>query len=362
MTDRDWGRARLAALYLRLPELADNSAALRVLKTDALLKVTASFDPLKHPRWPKGSEEDHGGEFRPNDGDGVTPASDSLPDDIDPSDIQAHQHHWHDQALTDKYDEKGLLTPEAYDELKNSQEAVSEDIYQDVSNPDLRIHVYDNMHREASAEVRKISSDFLEEKGITKENPMTREQASELLTRIHSSLTPGISRLRQAIQEYLRSKGEEAKARRLEFRSTMPRSGASRKRHMPRPEEQATGMRVAERLHDNLLALGLEQGRDYWFYVGGNPYRYTVIGFCDRKSLTPAVVIACHKAVADEHAWGIRMDLIDPDTGKLQPFATANPHRWTLCCHEKWARDLGRETDDQMRAARIGAWRNLPAD
>jgi len=124
------------------------------------------------------------------------------------------------------------------------------------------------------------------------------------------------------------------------------------------PEEQATGLRVAERLHDNLLALGLEADRDYWFYVGDLPYRYTVIGFCDRKSLTPAVVIACHKAVADEDAWGIRIDLIDPETDKLVPFATANPHRWTLSCLEKWALDLGTEVDDQMRAAGLGAWRN----
>src|ERR1700674_1991860 len=60
MTERNWSRAKLAALHLRLPELADTAAAERVLRADALLKVTASFDPDKHPRWPKGSQEGHG--------------------------------------------------------------------------------------------------------------------------------------------------------------------------------------------------------------------------------------------------------------------------------------------------------------
>jgi hypothetical protein len=71
MTERNWTRARLAALHLRLPELADAAAAARVLKVDALLKVTAAFDPDKHPRWPKGSQEGHGGQFRPNDRSGA---------------------------------------------------------------------------------------------------------------------------------------------------------------------------------------------------------------------------------------------------------------------------------------------------
>ena len=87
----------------------------RVLEADTLVKVTASFDPLKHPRWPKGSEEGHGGEFRPsNGGDFTRPIADET---FDPSRIQVHFHHWHDRALTAAYEERGLLKPEAYDEL-----------------------------------------------------------------------------------------------------------------------------------------------------------------------------------------------------------------------------------------------------
>lgn len=335
---------------------------------DALLKVTASFDPLKHPRWPKGSEEGHGGEFRPNDSDVVVPVSDPIPEDIDGSKIQAHLHHWHDQALTEKYNKNGLLTPEAYKELKYGKEATSDEIFQNVRIPELRVHTFDDMHRAASDEVRQISADFLEEKGITPANPMTREQAAELVLRIQSSATPGISRLREAIQAYAETTGDaaaQARARWLQFRFTMPRGGGQLKKgHMPRfrdAEEEATCFRVADRLHGNLCALGLAADRDYWFYFGA-PYRYILIGFCDRKSLTPAVAIACHKAVANEPAWGIRTGLIEPQTDKLQPFASTTASGWRLGCHEKWARDLGTEVDDQMRAARIGAWRNLPPD
>jgi hypothetical protein len=79
MTDRNWTRATIAALHLRLPELADNMAASRVLEADALLKGfnPGVFDPSKHPRWPAGSTEGHGGEFRPLDGgDLLVPISD----------------------------------------------------------------------------------------------------------------------------------------------------------------------------------------------------------------------------------------------------------------------------------------------
>jgi hypothetical protein len=65
MTRGQWTLATLAAVHLRLPELSDQAAAQR------LLKVTfPGWDPDKHPRWPALSTEDHGGRFRPSDGDG----------------------------------------------------------------------------------------------------------------------------------------------------------------------------------------------------------------------------------------------------------------------------------------------------
>jgi hypothetical protein len=100
MTERNWSRAKLAALHLRLPELTDASAAGRVLQADALLKVAGSFDPLKHPRWPKGSQEDHGGRFRPvSDGSEETDSEDSEETELVPqpdgSKVLIHHHHWH---------------------------------------------------------------------------------------------------------------------------------------------------------------------------------------------------------------------------------------------------------------------------
>ncbi len=63
MTRGEWTLATLAAVHLRLPELPDQTAAHRLLKT-----TTTVWDPAKHPRWPAQSTEGHGGEFRPADG------------------------------------------------------------------------------------------------------------------------------------------------------------------------------------------------------------------------------------------------------------------------------------------------------
>lgn len=213
MTERNWSRARLAALHLRFPELADTSAAIRVLKTDALLKVSASFDPLKHPRWPKGSQAGHGGEFRPSDGgDFVRPVADQTPE-FDPSRIQVHFHHWHDQSLTAEYEERGLLKPEAYDALMDGPLAKSPPIYQDVRNPDMRVHVFDQAHRAASAEVRQISQDFITKNGITAETPMTGAQARQLLFEIEKSDMPAITAYRNAILRYVDERGAIARQR-----------------------------------------------------------------------------------------------------------------------------------------------------
>lgn len=213
MTERDWSRAKLAALHLHLPELADTSAALRLLKADAFIKVTASFDPEKHPRWPKGSEEGHGGEFRPSQGsDFVLEVADQTPE-FDPSRIQVHFHHWHDQALTAEYEERGLLKPEAYDALMDGPMAKSPPIYQDVRNPDARVHVFDQAHRAASAEVRQLSQEFIAENKITAENPMTAAQARQLLFEIERSDLPAISAYRNAILRYVNERGAIARQR-----------------------------------------------------------------------------------------------------------------------------------------------------
>ncbi len=63
MTRGEWTLATLAAVHLGLPELPDQAAAHRLLKT-----TTTVWDSAKHPRWPAQSTEGHGGQFRPADG------------------------------------------------------------------------------------------------------------------------------------------------------------------------------------------------------------------------------------------------------------------------------------------------------
>ena len=63
MTRGEWTLATPAAVHLGLPELPDQAAAHRLLKT-----TTTVWDSAKHPRWPARSIQGHGGQFRPADG------------------------------------------------------------------------------------------------------------------------------------------------------------------------------------------------------------------------------------------------------------------------------------------------------
>jgi hypothetical protein len=75
MSERDFCRAAIAAVMLRLPDLPGFSARSaveaedRLIKaeaTDRFLKIRPLFDSDRHPRWPAGQPD--GGEFRPVDG------------------------------------------------------------------------------------------------------------------------------------------------------------------------------------------------------------------------------------------------------------------------------------------------------
>jgi len=67
MTDGEWTKATLAALHLCLPELPGLVALARLQEAEAILTV---WVPDLHPRWPVHSADEHGGEFRPSDGNG----------------------------------------------------------------------------------------------------------------------------------------------------------------------------------------------------------------------------------------------------------------------------------------------------
>jgi hypothetical protein len=232
MTERSWSSAKLAALHLRWPELSDSAAATSVLRMDAFLKVTASFDPLKHPRWPKGS--DRGGEFR-SISDGASEDEEDTSENSEETEeiplpngskVWIHHHHWHDQALTDKLQKRGLLTPEAYKFLKKDLFAMSDEIYQDITDREFRVHMRDAAHIAATADVKQISEQFLKDNHITQERPMTAGDAKLLIQEIRTSELPGIRAYRSLLNEYADGLGSEAEKARAGFIRKMGRENS----------------------------------------------------------------------------------------------------------------------------------------
>jgi hypothetical protein len=65
LNDNDLCRAMIATQFMRLPVL-DGPQALRAVVAEALVKADA--DDPKHPRWPAGSPDGKGGQFRAKDG------------------------------------------------------------------------------------------------------------------------------------------------------------------------------------------------------------------------------------------------------------------------------------------------------
>jgi RHS repeat-associated protein len=124
--------------------------------------------------------------------------------------LQREIHHWHDQAITRKLDQAGLLTKEAKQYLLHNHQATTV-IYQDPKDPNTRFHRYDAMHRAASAEVRQISAQFVVDNKITAKNPMTSSQASRLVMQIRASNTPALAAYRSAMADYLLNRGAQAK-------------------------------------------------------------------------------------------------------------------------------------------------------
>jgi len=63
--------------------------------------------------------------------------------------------------------------------------------------------MFDAAHRAASAEVKQISQEFLAEKGITPQRPMTLAESTELLERVRFSQTPALTAYRNALADYM---------------------------------------------------------------------------------------------------------------------------------------------------------------
>jgi hypothetical protein len=101
-----------------------------------------------------------------------------------------------------------------------------EKIYQNVSDPEFRVHMFDDAHRAATAEVRQISAQFLKDNHITVDRPMTAADAKLLIQEIETSDTPALRAYRDLLDEYAQGRGSEAERARAGFIRKMGRENS----------------------------------------------------------------------------------------------------------------------------------------
>ena len=116
--------------------------------------------------------------------------------------IQRSYHHWVDQAIVNNLNDRGLLTPDAYDFLINNATNRSVWIFQDVSDAENRIHLFDEAHRAATEEVRQLTNDFVSQNRITANSPMTETQAWMLAVEVRGSQLPAITAYRDMLSNW----------------------------------------------------------------------------------------------------------------------------------------------------------------
>ena len=115
------------------------------------------------------------------------------------------------------------------------------------------------------------------------------------------------------------------------------------------PQWHARARAIAERVHANLLPLGLDADRDYWFYDMKLPHHYTIIEMCDPKRITPDVLVACNRAVVGEKGdWGVSISIRDPKSDGLIPIVATSGGAFTLICTEDWVSKLIDEAYERM--------------
>lgn len=115
------------------------------------------------------------------------------------------------------------------------------------------------------------------------------------------------------------------------------------------PQWRARARAIAERVHANLLPLGLDADRDYWFYDMKLPHHYTIIEVCDRTRITPDLLIACNRAVAEERGdWGVSVSIRDPKSDDLVPIVVTSGGAFALICTEDWVSKVIDEAYERM--------------
>ena len=92
-----------------------------------------------------------------------------------------------------------VLTPDAIDEL--SRRTVGGDGLKDQRDPDNPHRGRTTEHRDYSQAVRETTDRFTKDNGITKDNPMTREQAGRLADEVANSKDARIKRFLRSIED-----------------------------------------------------------------------------------------------------------------------------------------------------------------
>lgn len=115
------------------------------------------------------------------------------------------------------------------------------------------------------------------------------------------------------------------------------------------PQWHTRARAIAERVHANLLPLGLDADRDYWFYDMRLPHHYTIIEVCDPKRITSDLLIACNRAVADEKGdWGVSISIRDPKSDDLVSIVTTSGGAFSPLCTEEWVCKLIDDAYERM--------------
>jgi hypothetical protein len=98
-----------------------------------------------------------------------------------------------------------VLSPDAIDEL--SRRTVGGDSLKDQRDPDNPHRGRTTEHRDYSQAVRETTDRFIKDNGITKDNPMTREQAGRLADEVGNSKDSRIGNFLRSIETYVGRSG-----------------------------------------------------------------------------------------------------------------------------------------------------------
>jgi len=86
----------------------------------------------------------------------------------------------------------------------------------------------------------------------------------------------------------------------------------------------------ATRLRRELNQIGLRADADYWLEEPHGLDQNSVVGVNATEQVTPDLLLACDRAVRDEHDWGVIIVTVDPFSQRLVPLVQTNGGMFTL--------------------------------